>query len=48
MNPPFDPSQEGTCNRLLETKLPSSEGLGVGSSTVRRSERNKGLSMNRE
>jgi hypothetical protein len=31
MNPPLHPSQEGNLQPALQTKLPSSEGPGVGS-----------------
>jgi hypothetical protein len=31
MNPPLHPSQEGNLQPVLQTKLPSSEGPGVGS-----------------
>ena len=31
MNPPLHPSQEGNLQSAPQTKLPSSEGLGVGS-----------------
>jgi hypothetical protein len=44
MNPPLHPSQEGNIQPVVETKLPSSEGLGVGSSSVHTSFGNRRLS----
>jgi hypothetical protein len=46
MNPPLHPSQEGNLQPVLQTKLPSSEGPGVGSWAVRNSLGNRVLFMN--
>ena len=45
LNPPLHPSQEGNLQPVLQTKLPSSEGLGVGSWPGRRSEWNREPSL---
>jgi hypothetical protein len=47
MNPHLNPSQEGNLQPALQRKLPSSEGLGVGSWSVRTAWKPRKLLMNR-